>query len=116
MPGRGRIQSAFLVPFPDNAERSVRILANVLPRKGYWGRIFFQNGSHGVGLGLPTKGTLAGHHLIENCAQTEDIAAVIYSLAPNLFGGHLAYGPQNGTRLGLGGPTQWSRLPNSPMK
>ena len=49
---------------------------NILVGVAQVGRILFQDRAHGVGSGIAVEGALAGEHLVEDGAESEDVGAV----------------------------------------
>ena len=66
-------------------------------------RLGFQNRAHGVGSSVAVKGTFAGNHFVQDCAQAENVGTRIGWLSSNLFGRHIADRAQNQAGLGLQG-------------
>src|SRR5450432_1892992 len=70
---------------------------------GKLGRIFVEDGGHGLGAGMAFEGALAAKHFVEDAAEAEDVGTVVDGYAANLFGGHVAECSENLSGVGLGG-------------
>jgi hypothetical protein len=71
-------------------------------RVGQRGRIFFQDGGHGVGRGFAPERPPARQHLVEDGAKAEDVRAIVGWASAHLLGGHVAHRPQHHAGLGRG--------------
>src|SRR5438128_5168950 len=65
-------------------------------RKIWW--VLFQNRAHRVGSRLAVKGATAGKHLVENCAERENIGTMIYGLPAHLLWRHIAHSSHDDSR------------------
>src|ERR1035438_6287676 len=66
---------------------------------GGW-RLFAQHRGHRVDFGFTTKRPASSHHFVENRTEAEDVAAVVYRLAPQLLGRHVGDGANHSSMLG----------------
>ena len=55
-------------------------------------RFFVQNGADCVGFGGPLKRSLSHDHLIEDCAESENVGAMVDHLSADLLWRHVAHG------------------------
>lgn len=53
------------------------------------GRVFEKHRSHRVDFSLAAEGSATGQHFVKDGADTENIAAVVHTLAPKLLGRHV---------------------------
>ena len=61
-----------------------------------------QDSRHRLGGGLAGEGSLAREHLVQHEAEGEEVGAVVGHLAPDLLGGHVAHGADEGAGVGGG--------------
>ncbi len=53
---------------------------------GKLGGLLLEDCTHGVRSRLPLKSSLSGKHFVQDCAQTENIGAMVHSLSTHLLG------------------------------
>ena len=102
MPGPGRLETVLWFFFQAMADDLFAGGRDALPRQSHFRRFLFKNRRHGVYLGLAGEGAFARQHLIQDCAKTEDVTAVIHRFTAKLLGRHVGYCAQDRARPGLG--------------
>ena len=74
---------------------------NIARGFGQLGRLFVQDRAHGVGGAVAMERALARNHLVENCAEGENVGLGYRRLAAHLLGRHVADGAHD--HAGFGG-------------
>ncbi len=71
--------------------------------RGDLGWLFLEDGAHRLRGRISPEGALRREHFVQDCAETEDIGAVINGLAPHLFRGHVAHRAHHRARVRVAG-------------
>ena len=82
---------------PDNAIESGRHIQSTLAQLG---RIFLQDGVHGLDAGVALERAFSRDHFVENRAQAENVGVVVNGLPPHLLRRHVARRAHHRARLG----------------